>query len=119
MTEKSKRDRPSDVFPERLRAARELRGLNQLQLATAADLPQSSIAHFESGARKPSFDSFRRLAIALDITTDYLLGRVDKPDIALPGDALYRDAAKLTARDRELANDIVKMLADRNEASRK
>ena len=45
-------------------------------------MPASSIAHFETGTRKPSFESLRRLAIALEITTDYLLGRVDSPDLA-------------------------------------
>lgn len=105
---------PSELFQERLRAARELRKWSQSDLATKAGMPPSSIAHFESGSRKPSFDTLRRLANALEVTTDYLLGRVDDPSLAEAADPLFRDVSKLTGHDRELAKDFLKMLADRN-----
>ena len=67
--------RPSPRFKDRLRAVREgLRRMSQAELAKAAGLPASSIAHFEGGARKPSFDSLGKLASALNVTTDYLIG---------------------------------------------
>lgn len=84
-----------------------------------AKMPPTSIAHFEGGSRKPSFDTLRRLATALEVTTDYLLGRVDQPDLAEAGDPLFRDVGKLTGHDRELAKDFLKMLADRQEAKKK
>jgi transcriptional regulator with XRE-family HTH domain len=110
---------PSDAFPDRLRAARDLRGYSQGALAVKAKMPPTSIAHFEGGSRKPSFDTLRRLATALEVTTDYLLGRVDQPDLAEAGDPLFRDVGKLTGHDRELAKDFLKMLADRQEAKKK
>jgi transcriptional regulator with XRE-family HTH domain len=110
---------PSDIFKERLRAARDLRGYSQGALAERAQMPPTSIAHFESGSRKPSFETLRRLANALDVTTDYLLGRVDEPSLAEAGDPLFRDVGKLTGRDRELAKDFLEMLAKRNEARKK
>ena len=71
-------DTPPAAFKDRLRAIREgLRQMTQIELAKVAGLPSSSIAHFESGARKPSFDSLGKLATALNVTTDYLIGRVD------------------------------------------
>jgi transcriptional regulator with XRE-family HTH domain len=103
----------TDLFRERLKSARELRGYSQEELAKRARMPPSSIAHFETG-RKPSFDSLKRIAIALEITTDYLLGRVDSPELAQGGDPLYRDVAKLTGHDREIAKDFLEMLARRN-----
>jgi transcriptional regulator with XRE-family HTH domain len=105
---------PSELFQERLRAARELRKWSQGELAEKAGMPPSSIAHFESGSRKPSFDTLRRLANALEVTTDYLLGRVDEPTLAQAADPLFRDVGKLTGNDRELAKDFLKMLAERN-----
>lgn len=105
---------PSDLFQERLRAARELRKWSQCELAEKASMPSSSIAHFESGSRKPSFDTLRRLANALDVTADYLLGRVEDPALAQAADPLFRDVSKLTGNDRELAKDFLKMLAERN-----
>lgn len=110
---------PSEIFAQRLKAAREIRGLKQTELAEKANLPPTSIAHFEGGSRKPSFDTLRRLATALEVTTDYLLGRVDEPELAEAADPLFRDVGKLTGLDRELAKDFLKMLAERGEARRK
>ena len=113
-------DAPSTSFNERLRATREgLRRMSQAELAKAAGLPASSIAHFEGGTRKPSFDSVGKLATALNVTTDYLLGRVDVPDVAMSADPLSRYAARLSDRDRALARDFLRMLAERAEKERK
>jgi transcriptional regulator with XRE-family HTH domain len=70
----------SDQFPQRLKACREQRQLTQLELAERAKLPSTSISHFENSVRKPSFDNLRRLAQALDVPTDYLLGLIDDID---------------------------------------
>lgn len=110
----SEKNSPSDVFPIRLRAARDLRGYSQAELGKLANMPPSSVAHFETGSRKPSFDTLRNLANALNVTTDYLIGRADSPTQAEVGDALYRDVGNLTGKDRELARDFVQMLANRN-----
>lgn len=104
---------PSQIFQERLKSARILRGYNQDELAKKAGMPASSIAHFETGTRKPSFDSLRRLANALEITTDYLLGRSEELELAKDGDPLFRDMSKLTGNDREIAKDFLQMLARR------
>jgi transcriptional regulator with XRE-family HTH domain len=115
----TKKPNPSEMFKERLKAARDLRKWSQSDLAGRAKMPPSSIAHFEAGSRKPSFDTLRRLANALEVTTDYLLGRVDDPGLAEAGDPLYRDVGKLTGRDREIAKDFLEMLAKKAEAKRK
>ncbi len=115
----STNDTPSEIFQKRLKAARDMRELSQSDLAGRAKMPPSSIAHFESGSRKPSFDTLRKLANALEVTTDYLLGRTDESALAGSGDPLYRDVSKLTARDRELAKDFLKMLAERSQAKKK
>lgn len=110
-----KKPAPSEIFKERLRTAREeLRRWSQSELAGRAGLPPSSIAHFETGTRKPSFDTLRKIANALEVTTDYLLGRADNPGLAEAGDPLYRDIGKLTGRDREIAKDFLEMLAKKS-----
>ena len=110
-------DASTDIFSQRLKSARELRGYNQEELAKRAGMPPSSIAHFETG-RKPSFESLRRLATAPVITTDYLLGRVDSPDLAQDGDPLFRDIGKLSGEDREIAKGFLEVLAKRNAAKK-
>ena len=107
------------VFAERLRDARErLRGLTQAQLAEKAGLPSTSISHFENpeGTRKPSFDNLRRLANALEVTTDYLLGRSDDyVSMPVAMDALYRDVQNLTDVDREFAQVMIKKMLEKNQ----
>lgn len=101
---------PTDLFPERLRAAREQRGLNQGELAKRSKLQASAISHFETGARKPSFDNLRRLADALQITTDYLIGRVDNFMDFAGADRLHRHYNSLTSDDREVADKLIDLL---------
>jgi transcriptional regulator with XRE-family HTH domain len=108
MVESSK---PKDLFPERLRIARTTRELSQEGLAKRADLQASAISHFETGARKPSFDNLRRLADALDVTTDYLLGRVkDMQDVG-DVDRVHRHLGQMSTTDREIAEGFLQMLA--------
>ena len=111
---------PPIAFKDRLRALREsLRKMSQTELGKVAGLPASSIAHFEAGSRKPSFDSLRKLATALNVTTDYLVGRVDIPNAAASNDPLSRYGARLSARDRAIAEDILRVLAERADQERK
>jgi len=102
---------PSEIFPERLRAAREYRGLTQGQLAERAELQPSAISHFETGARKPSFDNLRLLADTLDVTTDYLLGRVDDFKSLAGADKLHRHYENLQQEDRKFADELITLLA--------
>ncbi|MCI0529770.1 MAG: helix-turn-helix domain-containing protein [Nitrospira sp.] len=103
----------SDLFPARLQAAREKRKLSQEDLAKRAGLQASAISHFETGSRKPSFDNLRRLADALKVTTDYLLGRVTDIEALAGADKLFRDLDRLTADDRDFAEMFIKALADK------
>ncbi len=104
----------ADIFPQRLRAARTKRNLSQQDLAKRANLQASSISHFATGTRKPCFDNLRRLADALDVTTDYLLGRVNEEQaLAHSSDRLYRDLDQLSAAAREMAEVFLRVLADK------
>jgi transcriptional regulator with XRE-family HTH domain len=103
---------PSTIFPTRLKAAREMRGLNQDQLAERSGLQSSAVSHFETGGRKPSFDNLKRLADALGVSTDYLLGRTaDFEGHAVHSDPLYRDVQRLNKKNRLLASQIIRSLA--------
>jgi transcriptional regulator with XRE-family HTH domain len=108
-------NQPSDIFQERLKAARDLRHLSQTDLAAKAELPASSVSHFESGARKPSFDNLKKLATALNVTTDYLLGRSDTPTASSTAGQIHRDMHKLNADDLKLTEAFVEMLIQRGQ----
>ena len=91
------KNRPTDIFPSRLRSIREKQALNQTELATRAGLQASAVSQFETGTRKPSFDNLRRLADALNVTIDYLTGRVGEDQVSVGHDQLYRNIGNLTA----------------------
>ena len=105
---------PSNLFPQRLRRARDIRGLDQARLAAKAGLPASSISHFEVGSRKPSFENLGRLANALNVTTDYLLGRANDPEANAEADPIYRDFKNRSEEDRENIKLFMKFLEERS-----
>ena len=92
----------AETFQERLKEMRERRGWSQAELAQKSRLQPTAISHFETGGRSPSFDNLRRLADALNVSTDYLIGRSNEPTMAGPQtDELFRDYHKLSADDLE------------------
>jgi transcriptional regulator with XRE-family HTH domain len=106
------------VFAERLRYAREkLRDMTQTQLSEKSGLPATSISHFENidGTRKPSFDNLRRLAKALEVTTDYLLGRTEDPIGATVNEELYRDVQLLSEADKQFAQNMIRQMIERSQ----
>ena len=64
-------------FAERLKESRILNGMSQDQLAKLIGVTQRAISNWEMGIRQPDFDMLIKIAIALDETTDYLLGLTD------------------------------------------
>ena len=61
-------------FGNRLRQLRKDRKLTQQQLAELIGVKNSVISFYEVGERIPSPDVLRKLALALHVTSDYLLG---------------------------------------------
>ncbi len=70
-------------------------------------LQPAAVSHFETGARKPSFNNLKRLADALEVTTDFLLGRVDNPEEIKEADQLYRDIKHLSTDDKTFAEKMI------------
>jgi len=104
-----------ESFGERLRRLREEKGVSQSELASKAGFQPSAVAHFESDRRSPSFENLRRLADALTVTIDYLLGRETEPKSAGPiAEQLFRDFSRMSAQDQETVADIAKMLAEKD-----
>lgn len=58
-----------------LRRFRELRGMTQAQMGARSTVAAASISHFETGLRTPTLGTLVKLADALDVTVDALLGR--------------------------------------------
>lgn len=54
-------------LPERISYLRERRNLTQAELAIAAGISQSTVAHIENGKKDPSLSTLKKIAIALDV----------------------------------------------------
>ena len=62
---------------ENIRIARENEDLSQGQLAKLCGLNPSSVSFFEAGKRTPAARTIVKLAEAMNVSTDELLGRRD------------------------------------------
>jgi transcriptional regulator with XRE-family HTH domain len=109
----------NDLFRHRLVHARSnLRKMNQEELAKKAGLQPAAISHFETGSRKPSFDNLRKLAQALEVTTDYLLGKADDPEGVGDVNMLFRNEFNgLSADQREMTLFFIQTLKSKNTKS--
>lgn len=64
---------------KRIAEFRKGRGLNQDELAELAALNRVTVAKYETGRVEPGAQALGRIADALEVTTDELLGRLEKP----------------------------------------
>jgi len=111
-------------FQDRLRKARESRGLTQADFAKKTGLQAAAISHFETGQRAPSFDNLRKLSDALTVSIDYLLGRIDEEQhgqgigAAPRAQQLFRHAENLTAESFDTLEAMAKMLREKDDEKR-
>lgn len=111
----SEKAEDQSFFPARLREIRNLREFDQAELGALAKIPATSISHFESGKRKPSLDNLRKLADALQVSIDYLLGRTDNVSAHLSAIA-YRHQDEMSGHDQDLINRISELLVSRKKS---
>ena len=108
-------------FKDYVRSARESRGMSQLDLANKTGLQPAAISHFETGQRSPSFENLRKLADALSVSVDYLLGRIDEEQhgqgvAAAPrAQQLFRHAEKLSEDSFSQLEMMARMLKERED----
>jgi len=115
----------SPQFQSRLRQIRESRGLTQADLAKKARLQAAAVSHFETGQRSPSFENLRKLSDALNVSVDFLLGRIDEEKhgqglgAAPRAQQLFRHAENLTDESFETLEAMAKMLLEKDEERRR
>src|SRR4051812_9371952 len=94
---------------ERLRAFREMRGLTQGELGTRAGMAAASVSHFETGQRVPSLDSLLKLADALEVSLDSLLGRASA-ERATQLDPVFLRASRASAQTLDTVRRVTEAL---------
>lgn len=86
---------------ERIRQARELRGMSQSKLAKALNLNQSAIAHFEGGRNDPTEELIKAISFQTGFPPTFFK-QGEAPAFSL-GSLMFRARAAMTARDRQQA----------------
>ena len=89
--------------PARLIALRKERGLTQQQMANSIGIHVNSLKKYESGQAQPSLDALKKIALALNVGTDFLLfeehERGPSDELALQFEAVSQPRARTTDRD--------------------
>ena len=67
---------------ERIRELRIAAGLSQEELAELSSLNRVTIAKYETGRIEPGAQALSRIADALDVSTDAILGKSDTPEVS-------------------------------------
>lgn len=92
-----------EILQNRLREVRETRKISQTILGHLAGCGQEKISFYETGKSKSQHQTLVRLADALQVSTDYLLGRIDEMEQKTTlEDVLTEDEIDLILRYRSL-----------------
>ena len=102
----------TSALRENLRKYREIRGMTQAQMGARADVAAASVSHFETGQRTPTLETLVRLADALNVTVDTLLGRAPVESSALV-DPIFLQASRADTQTLETVRRVAAaILAD-------
>lgn len=98
---------------DRLRIARERRGLTQRELSRLLGIGENQINKYENGGADPSLRNLYMIAAQLQVTTDYLMGLSDTPTGYSIGELSNNERLFLDAYKTGDALTVVKLLSDR------
>ena len=106
---------------DRIRKIRTDAGESQARMGERLGVAQRTIAGWESGNRQPSLEMLIKIAEAYHVTSDYLLGLGDlpnmyaQPDMVIGNDTweIYSESKDLSPKDREqVAHHIQSAMED-------
>lgn len=80
----------------RIKKLRDEKNISQTELARIIGVSVGAVGNWESGTRRPDFQSLSKLAKYFGVWTDYLLGNADCPNYTPNSNQLY---AKKAAED--------------------
>jgi transcriptional regulator with XRE-family HTH domain len=97
------------VVPGRLREAREKKGLSQRELGEQCGVSNRMIYRYEGNNADPSSTILMKMAIALGVSTDYLLGLVAAPTETLQDENMTEEERRLLQSYRQ--GDMATLMA--------
>lgn len=105
-------------LPARLIALRKKRGLTQQQMADSIGIHVNSLKKYESGQAQPSLDVLKKIALALNVSTDFLLfeehERGPSDELALQFEAV----SQLPGEEQRVVMEVLESLIIKYQARR-
>lgn len=105
-------------LPVRLIALRKERSLTQQQMADTIGIHVNSLKKYESGQAQPSLDVLKKIALALNVSTDFLLFEEHERD---PSDALalqFEAVSQLHGEEQRVVMEVLESLIIKYQARR-
>lgn len=99
----------AETLADRLRAAREMAGLSQGQVAGLLDLHRPAVSEIEAGRRKVTAEELSGFADAYGVSVDWILGKTphaEDPMVELAA----RELSKLDRNDLDRVMGLLKTL---------
>ena len=97
-------------LPSRLIALRKERGLSQQAMAEAIGIHANSWKKYETGQAQPSLEVLRKIAVALHVSTDFLLfeehERGPRDDLVLQFEAI----SQLLPKEKSVVKEVLESL---------
>ena len=100
------------TFGERLKNLRESEGLKQTELAEKLNLTSAALSQYEKGVREPNSEMLKKIADYFDVSTDFLLGRIDVKHFDDFPEDVKRIADMLLSTDKSKVKILEKMLEE-------
>ncbi|OTW73434.1 transcriptional regulator [Bacillus thuringiensis serovar roskildiensis] len=70
------------MIGEKIKELRKNNKITQEQLGNAIGVSKMAISYFEKGKKSPGRESLEKIADYFNVTTDYLLGRSEDPELS-------------------------------------
>ncbi|HEX3988197.1 MAG TPA: helix-turn-helix transcriptional regulator [Verrucomicrobiae bacterium] len=110
-------DKPRSPLGQRIAAARELAGISQAQLAEHLGVTQPTVAYWERKAVNIRSDVLTKIARALNVSTDEVLGTKTPRTSSKPvGKArrVFESVSKLPRRQQEKIVEVVEAMVEKH-----
>lgn len=114
-----------NMFAERLKRQIKLKDIKVAEMAEAIGVSKKTIYAFMNGTSFPSVDSFEKISQYLNVSSDYLLGRVEDPNDTIPVEAddplfeeiltIRRAFQKMSPSERRIVQNLVKTIVQESE----
>lgn len=110
---------PTRAIGQRIKKLREQSEFTQAKLAAEANITPAAISQIEKGERIPSTPILRRMAAALKVSTDYLLGATDETKLKdiLQDEKVqnfFRGFQDLSPRDKQTIQQQIEFLKNQS-----